>query len=71
MNNAFFGKTMENLRKIRDIKLVTTKTRKNFLVSEPNNHTTIFFRKFISHRNKRVSLSLSILEISKTGMYEF
>ena len=43
MNNAFFGKTMENVRKHRDIKFVTTETRRNDLVSEPNYHTTNFF----------------------------
>ena len=43
MNNAAFGKTMENVRKHRDIKLATTETRRNFLVSEPNYHTTKFF----------------------------
>ena len=40
MNNAVFGKTMENLRKHRDIKLVRTDKRRNRLVSEPNCHTT-------------------------------
>ena len=43
MNNAVFGKTMENLRKHRDIKLVTTEKRRNYLVSEPNYHATEFF----------------------------
>ena len=43
MNNAVFGKAMENVRKHRDIKLVTTERRKNYLVSEPNYHTTKFF----------------------------
>ena len=36
LNNVVFGKTMENVRNHRDIKLVTTKRRKNYLVSEPN-----------------------------------
>ena len=40
MNNSVFGKTMENVRNHRDIKLVTTNERRNKLVSEPNYHTT-------------------------------
>ena len=43
MNNAAFGKTMENVRKHRDIKLVTTDKRRNQLASEPNYHTTKYF----------------------------
>ena len=43
INNAVFGKTMENVRKHRAIKLVTTEERRNYLVSEPNYHTTKFF----------------------------
>ena len=40
MNNSVFGKTLENLRKHRDIKLVTTDKRRYQLVSEPNYRTT-------------------------------
>ena len=43
MNNAVFGKSMEYVRKHKDIKLVTTERRKNYLVSDPNYHTTEFF----------------------------
>ena len=43
MNNAVFGKTMENVKKHRNIKLVTTERRRNYLVSEPNYITTNFF----------------------------
>ena len=80
MNNAVFGKTMENVRKHRDIKLVTTDKRRNQLVSEPNYHTTKWFsedllaiemKKIKVKMNKPVYLGLSILEISKTLMYEF
>ena len=44
-NNAIFGKTMENVRKHRNIKFVTTETRRNYLASETNYHTTKFFTK--------------------------
>ena len=43
MNNSVFGKTMENVRKHRDIKLVTTDKRRNQLVSQPNCHTENYF----------------------------
>ena len=43
MNNAVFGKTMENVRKLRDLNL--KKLKKTCLVSEPNYHTTKFFSK--------------------------
>ena len=39
MNNPVFGKTMENVRKHRDIKLVKTDHKRIKLVSEPNYHT--------------------------------
>ena len=42
-NNAVFGKPIESVRKRRDIKLVTTELRRNYLVSEPNYHATTFF----------------------------
>ena len=42
MNNSVFGKTMENVRKVRDVKVVATE-RRSYLVSEPNYHTTKFF----------------------------
>ena len=43
MNNAVFGKTMENVRKHRDIKLVITDKRRTQLSSQPNYHTTKYF----------------------------
>ena len=45
INSAVFGKNMENVRKHRDIKVVTTEARRNYLVSEPSYHTTSFFQK--------------------------
>ena len=42
MNNVVFGKTMENVRKHRDITLLTTNKR-NYLVSKPNCHKTKCF----------------------------
>ena len=43
MNNAVLGKTMENMRKHRDIELAKTERKKNYLVSKPNYHTAKFF----------------------------
>ena len=80
MNNTNFGKTMENIRKHRDIKLVTTDKRRNQLVSEPNDHTVKCFsenlmaiemKKTKVKISKPVYLGMSILNISKTLMYEF
>ena len=52
MNNIVFGKTMEKVRKHRDIKLVTTNRIINYLVSEPNYHTMVF-RGFVTNRNEK------------------
>ena len=43
MNNAVFGKTIENVGDHRDIKLVTTNEKRNQLASEPNYHTLKYF----------------------------
>ena len=65
MNNAVFGKIMENVRKYRDIKLITTEER------------MIYLKKFFyllaieMKKNKPVYIGLSMLEISKIVMYEF
>ena len=80
MNNSVFGKTMENVRKHRDIKLVTTEEKRIKLVSEPNYHTTKHFSKnllAIEMKKTKVKMNypvyfgMSILDISKTLMYEF
>ena len=80
MNNAVFRKTMENIRKHRDIKLVTTDKKRSKLVSEPNFYamnlisedlSIIEMKKTKIKMNKPIYLGLSILEISKILMYEF
>ena len=80
MNNAVFAKTMEDVRKYRDIKSVTTDRRRNQLVSEPNYHTSKYFSEHLMaieikktkvKMNKPIYLGMSILDISKTLMYEF
>ena len=48
MNNAVFGKSMENIRKHRDIKLVITDKKRSKLVSEPNYHTISYISKDLS-----------------------
>ena len=80
MNNSVFGKTMENVRNHRDIKLVTSDKRRKRLVSEPNYHSC---KKFSNHSmaiemkksrvkiNKPLYPGMSVLDISKILMYEF
>ena len=79
MNNSVFGKTMENIRKHRNIKLVATDKKRNKLVSEPNYHTINYILGDLSiiemnktkvKMNKPIYLGLSILDISKILMYE-
>ena len=45
MFHAVFRKSMENVKEQRDIKLVTTESRRKYLVSQPNYHTAKFFTK--------------------------
>ena len=80
MNNLVFEKTLENIRKHKNIKLVTTDKKRSNLVSEPNYHTInlisedlsiIEMKKTKVKMNKPIYLGLSILEISKILMYAF
>ena len=73
MNNAVIGKTLENVRKHRDMKLVLTEKRISWLLSEPNYHTTKFSTEYLIVIemekktqiliNKPVYLGLLILEL--------
>ena len=80
MNNSVFGKTMDNARNHRDIKLVTLDNRRKRLISEPNYHSHKTFLEYlmaIEMKKTRVKmtqllyLGMSILDVSKTLMYEF
>ena len=80
MNNAVFGKTMEDIRKRVDIKLVTDKKKAETLAARPNfKHCNIFsedlnaihMKKQFLTFNKPVYLGMCILELSKTLMFDF
>ena len=80
MNNSVFGKTMEDIRNRKDIKLVTLKQQALKLIAKPNfKHRTIFTENLISVHtsktklifNKPVYVGMCILDVSKTLMYNF
>ncbi len=80
MNNSVFGKTMENVRNRVDVKLVTDKKSLNKLVKKANykrvnefneNLVAVHMEKSTVKLNKPIYLGMSILDISKTLMYEF
>ena len=80
MNNSAFGKTMENVRNQRDIKVVISDKRRKWLVSEPNYHShkklsdhlmAIEMKKTGVKMTKPLYLGMPILDISKILMYEF
>ena len=69
---------MENVRKHKGIKLVTTERRRNYLILQPNYHTTKFFTEHLLAIemektqilvNKPARIGLSILDLSKTAVY--
>ena len=60
LNNAVFGLIMENVRKSRGIKLVTTNKRRSYLVSEPNYHTTkCFSENLIAIKMKKIKVKMN------------
>ena len=78
--NSIYGKTVQNDRKHRDIKLVTAECKRNKLASEHNYHSTKCISKHLLvmemkktevKMNKPIYLGQAILDISKTLMYEF
>ena len=80
MNNAVFGKTTENVRNHRGIKIVTTDKQRKKFASEPNYHTTKYIsedllimetKKTEVKMNEPTYLGQAILDISKTLMYDF
>ena len=80
MNNSVFGKTIEDIRKRTDIKLVTTKEQAEKYINKPNyqgrttfsdNLVAIHMGKTEIFMDKPVYLGMSILDLSKTLMYDF
>lgn len=80
MNNAIFGKTLENKRKHKTIKLVTDPKKLQKLVQTPNFRTSViinenivavFMKKTSVKMDRPLYVGMSILDISKTHMYDF
>ena len=80
MNNSVFGKTVENIRKHRNIKLVTTEEKYLRTVMKPNFKSGVLFGENLMGcemgkikivMNKLVYLGQAILDLSKIVMYEF
>ena len=81
MNDAVYGKTMENVRKHKIIKLVNNNDKIKKLASEPNYHTSKWLsesllamemkKKTSVKMNKPIYLGFAILSLSKIKMYEY
>ena len=80
LNNSFYGKTMENVRKQRDIRLVNNENKRSKIASEPNYNGTKYIsedflimelKKRDVYMNKPLYFRQAILGHSKILMYEF
>ena len=80
LDNSFYGKTMENVRKHRDIRLINTENKRSKLASEPNYYSTkhisenlliMEMKKRDVYMNKPIYLGQAILDYSKILMHEF
>ena len=80
MNSSVFGKTMENLRKRVDIKLVTNEKKLDKLTSKPTYVSSKIFNKNLMavHKiketltlNRPAYVGMCILDLSKTLMHDF
>ncbi len=80
MNNAVFGKTMENVRNMINVKLVTNEKDLNKLVKKSNykgvnifheNLVAVHMEKSTVKLHKPIYLGMSILDLSKALMYKF
>ena len=80
MNNSFFGRSLENIRNRVDIRLISTDKVAQILVAKPNyvcctifdeNLIAVYMKKTKLYFNKPVYLGMSILDLSKSLMYDF
>src|SRR5437870_7008750 len=80
MNNSVFGKTMENLRKRMNFKLICDENKLGKYISKPTFLNGVIFNEnlvsvnYVQEKlklNKPIYVGFSILDISKTLMYDF
>ena len=70
MDNSIFGKIMENVRKDRDIKLVATDKKRNYLVSEPNYHPEKCFSEcLLAIEMKKIKVKKSVSQYIQDYQY--
>ena len=71
MSNSVFGKTMKNVRKLRDIKLVTTNRGRSRLVAEANYYTTKWFSDSGNKNKPNKSKNEQAGDIIKIAIYQY